>query len=192
MRRQSVIAGAAAFLCLVGAAVFARHAGTSPTSAPLGARTNFPQPDVLSTAATTGGIVAAGHDAPSPASAGRGMAGSPQAANDGTTLSQEVVSHDGGPLPTTTDPTTGETVYVIELGDAQYHPSRMTVLAGTAFVIRNVGQQDHSWTSNEWDSGELAPGRTSEIMFMTLGTYTFHDELRPQLTATVTVEQQSQ
>jgi plastocyanin len=120
-----------------------------------------------------------------------GAPGSGQPRHGGTTLEQEVISHDGGPLSTTRDPMTGEEVYVIELGDNGFRPSRMTVLTGTTFVIRNVGSVDHSWTNDDWDSGRLVPGATSEITFATPGTYTFPDAFHPQVTSTVTVQSPS-
>jgi plastocyanin len=68
----------------------------------------------------------------------------------------------------------------------------ITVGPGDEIVLKNEGGADHTATADdgEFDLGEVEPGSTSEPGPAPYepGSYTFHCEIHPTMTATLTVE----
>lgn len=61
------------------------------------------------------------------------------------------------------DPTT----WAVDITDAGYRPSSITIAPGDTLLWRNVGTRVHSSTSDSgvWDSGPIAPGGTYSRLF---------------------------
>jgi plastocyanin len=64
------------------------------------------------------------------------------------------------------------------------------VTPGATVRFRNDDQADHTMTADggAFDTGHVAPGKEAEIHAPTApGTYAFHCEIHPSMTATLTV-----
>ncbi len=98
----------------------------------------------------------------------------------------------GGECRIPLDPSTiGATVVFIR--DFAFHPSSVTVPAGGRVVWVNcddAGSDHHTSTSDgpAWDSGLLAPGEVYARRFDQAGSFPYHCEPHPSMTATVLVE----
>jgi plastocyanin len=75
---------------------------------------------------------------------------------------------------------------------ADFTLSDLTVGPGEAIVLKNEDSVPHTATGDEgeFDTGRVAPGETSESTTAPEqpGSYTFHCEVHPDMTATLTVE----
>jgi len=60
--------------------------------------------------------------------------------------------------------------------DDSFDPATLNVQVGTTVRWTNNGKHPHTVTSNDgkWDSGDLAPGASYTVTFMTAGTYRYH------------------
>ena len=69
-------------------------------------------------------------------------------------------------------------------------PQDLTVTHGTTVRWTNLDGAPHTSTSDDgiWDSGTLSTGQTYTFTFGPSGTYPYHCEIHPSMTATVTVE----
>ncbi len=85
----------------------------------------------------------------------------------------------------------GATTEVVTMQALEYTPSEITVAPGTTVRWVNQEQADHTVTSDEpggpLDSGVLDEGQSFEYTFETPGTFTYHCEIHPFMTAAVTV-----
>ena len=65
----------------------------------------------------------------------------------------------------------------------------LTVPVGTTVVVRNDDSAGHTWTADDgaFDSGFIDAGGTFEFTFTEAGTFTFHCEVHPAMTGTITV-----
>jgi LPXTG-motif cell wall-anchored protein len=85
----------------------------------------------------------------------------------------------------------GATTEVVTMQGLAYTPSEITVAPGTTVRWVNQEQADHTVTSDEpggpLDSGVLGEGQSFEYTFETPGTFTYHCEIHPFMTASVTV-----
>ena len=115
--------------------------------------------------------------------------------NDGTTTT--AASDDGG--------STGQYDYGSTTGDddagegedgtiiaKDYSLTDITVAPGAEITMENEGDHAHTATADdgEFDLGQVEPGATSEAGTAPdePGTYAFHCEIHPTMTATLTVE----
>ena len=65
----------------------------------------------------------------------------------------------------------------------------ITVPVGTTVIVRNDDSAGHTVTADDgsFDSGRIDGGSTGEITFTAAGTFTFHCELHPAMSGTITV-----
>ena len=65
----------------------------------------------------------------------------------------------------------------------------ITVAAGTTVVVRNDDGATHTLTADDgsFDTGSIDAGGTGEITLSAAGTFTFHCEVHPSMTGTITV-----
>ena len=65
----------------------------------------------------------------------------------------------------------------------------ITVAAGTTVVVRNDDGSTHTLTADDgsFDTGSIDAGSTGEITLAAAGTFTFHCEVHPSMTGSITV-----
>ncbi len=71
-----------------------------------------------------------------------------------------------------------------------YYPKEMTIGLGATVKWTNMDDGDHTVTADggAFDSGNMEKSDTYEHTFDSLGTYTYHCELHPTMTGTITVK----
>ena len=84
----------------------------------------------------------------------------------------------------------GEGTATVTIDNFAFSPPELTVGTGTTVTWTNVQAADHTVTGDddEFDSAELAEGAEFSQIFDTVGTFTYHCEIHPNMTGTVTVE----
>ena len=77
----------------------------------------------------------------------------------------------------------------VTISNFAFQPDSLQIAAGTTVTWTNADSTAHTVTSDSgaFDSGQLAPGATFNQMFMTPGTYTYHCQIHPFMTATIVV-----
>lgn len=78
----------------------------------------------------------------------------------------------------------------VKIVDSAYQPAALTVTIGTVVTWKNVGNSNHTVTSdtNVFSSGQLTPGDTFQWTFDALGDYNYHCSTHPnQMFGTITV-----
>jgi plastocyanin len=77
----------------------------------------------------------------------------------------------------------------VSIVDFAFQPASIEVATGGTVTWTNTGQAPHTVTADDgsFDSGTLAPGATFSQTFATAGTFTYHCNIHPQMTATVIV-----
>src|SRR5215217_7781534 len=82
----------------------------------------------------------------------------------------------------------GETM-TVSIKNFAFNPPNTTVSAGTTVTWVNNDQTAHTVTANDgaFDSGTLQPGQSYSFAFDKAGTYAYHCNIHPDMTATVTV-----
>jgi len=77
----------------------------------------------------------------------------------------------------------------VSIVDFAFQPNSSMVVAGGTVTWTNTGQAPHTVTADDgsFDSGTLSPGATFSQTFPTAGTFTYHCNIHPQMTATVIV-----
>src|SRR5215212_1360060 len=82
----------------------------------------------------------------------------------------------------------GETM-TVSIKNFAFDPPNVTVAPGTTVTWVNNDQVPHTATANDgaFDSGTLQPGQSYSFKFDKPGTYAYHCNIHPYMTATVTV-----
>jgi plastocyanin len=82
----------------------------------------------------------------------------------------------------------GETM-TVSIKNFAFDPANATVAPGTTVTWVNNDQVPHTATANDgaFDSGTLQPGQSYSFAFDKPGTYAYHCNIHPYMTATVTV-----
>src|SRR5215216_7659320 len=77
----------------------------------------------------------------------------------------------------------------VSIKNFAFNPPNTTVSAGTTLTWVNNDQTAHTVTANDgvFDSGTLQPGQSYSFAFDKAGTYAYHCNIHPDMTATVTV-----
>ena len=77
----------------------------------------------------------------------------------------------------------------VRIVDNRFRPRDLTVQRGTRVRWVNQGSNPHTTTSNRgiWDSGTLSTGESFQRRFGRRGTFNYHCEIHPSMTATITV-----
>jgi len=78
----------------------------------------------------------------------------------------------------------------VSIVDFAFAPAELTVSTGTEVTWKNDQAASHTVTDDdgEFDSANLAEGAEFSQTFDTAGTFTYHCEIHPTMTGTVTVE----
>ncbi|MCL4552639.1 MAG: cupredoxin domain-containing protein [Candidatus Marsarchaeota archaeon] len=88
--------------------------------------------------------------------------------------------------PTAT--TIGRVVYKVWIADSAFVPPIITIRAGEVVQWTNQDSVSHTSTGANWDSGELAPGRSYSHQFNTAGIFPYECTLHPYMKGTVIVK----
>ena len=77
----------------------------------------------------------------------------------------------------------------VTIANFAFQPASLQIAAGSSVTWTNADSTAHTVTSDAgaFDSGQLAPGASFTQMFMTPGTYTYHCQIHPFMTATIVV-----
>jgi plastocyanin len=77
----------------------------------------------------------------------------------------------------------------VSIKNFAFNPPNATVAAGTTVTWVNNDQTAHTVTADDgtFDSGTLQPGQSFSFKFDKAGTYAYHCNIHPDMTATVTV-----
>jgi len=77
----------------------------------------------------------------------------------------------------------------VSIKNFAFNPPNATVAPGTTVTWVNNDQAPHTATANNgaFDSGTLQPGQSYSFTFDKPGTYAYHCNIHPDMTATVTV-----
>jgi plastocyanin len=67
------------------------------------------------------------------------------------------------------------------IANFEYHPTPLTVSAGTKIVFSNQSHVTHTATENGggFNTGHIKPGETASVTLDKPGTYVFHCEIHP-------------
>ena len=81
----------------------------------------------------------------------------------------------------------------VSIKNFAFNPPNTTVTPGTTVTWVNNDQTPHTATANNgaFDSGTLQPGQSYSFTFNKPGTYAYHCNIHPDMTATVTVSSAS-
>ena len=74
-------------------------------------------------------------------------------------------------------------------GSFTFSPTSLKISPGTTVIWRNMTQVAHTVTSNNgtFDSGIVSPGGSFSFKFTQAGTFNYHCQIHPFMTASVTV-----
>jgi plastocyanin len=77
----------------------------------------------------------------------------------------------------------------VTISNFAFQPASLQIAAGSSVTWTNQDSTAHTVTSDSgaFDSGQLAPGASFTQMFMTPGTYTYHCQIHPFMTAIIVV-----
>ena len=80
-------------------------------------------------------------------------------------------------------------VWSVSIEDFYFEPADAAVQPGDTIMWVNEGSHPHTVTSDDgqFDSGTLNPGDTFAVTFEGSGTLTYHCEIHPSMTGSVTV-----
>jgi plastocyanin len=82
-----------------------------------------------------------------------------------------------------------QNVVTVPIRDFFFDPAEITVESGTTVMWVNEGSHPHTVTSDDgqFDSEALNPGDSFMVTFSGQGTLTYHCEIHPSMTGSVTV-----
>jgi len=77
----------------------------------------------------------------------------------------------------------------VDISGFAFNSADLQISAGTTVTWTNEDSANHTVTSDNgtFDSGQLAQGDTYSFTFSSPGTYTYHCENHPNMTASITV-----
>src|SRR5215208_7077496 len=89
----------------------------------------------------------------------------------------------------TTSRTTSSSTTTVDITDDAFDPSELNIAAGTTVTFVNNGTGPHTATAdnNLFDTGELEQGESLDVYLEGAGSVTYHDELNPDMTGSITV-----
>jgi len=90
--------------------------------------------------------------------------------------------------PTAT-PTCPAFTQPVTIKDFSFQPQNVTISVGSTIMWTNTGLSTHTSTSdtNVWDSGNIPPGQSFSFTFNTPGVYSYHCNIHPTMTGSITV-----
>ena len=77
----------------------------------------------------------------------------------------------------------------VDISGFAFGPAELQIAAGTTVTWTNQDAASHTVTADDgsFDSGNLTTGQTFSQTFDTPGTYTYHCNIHPSMTATIVV-----
>jgi len=89
----------------------------------------------------------------------------------------------------TTSRTTSSGTTTVDITDDAFDPSELNIAAGTTVTFVNNGTGPHTATAdnNLFDTGVLEQGESLDVYLEGAGSVTYHDELNPDMTGSITV-----
>jgi plastocyanin len=77
----------------------------------------------------------------------------------------------------------------VSIVDFAFQPAMLQIATGTTVTWTNTGNAPHTATADDgsFDSGQLSNGQTFSQTFNTAGTFTYHCDVHPFMTAMITV-----
>lgn len=81
------------------------------------------------------------------------------------------------------------TVTIVSNGGFGFSPQALTITVGTTIIWKNNTTAPHTVSSDSgaFDSGTIQPGGTFRFKFTSAGTFAYHCNIHPYMTATITV-----
>jgi plastocyanin len=94
------------------------------------------------------------------------------------------------PKPSPTPAPTTMNVTIVDNGGFAFSPQMLNITIGTTIIWKNHTTAPHTVTSDNgvFDSGTIAPGGTFSFKFMQAGTFAYHCNIHPFMTATIVVK----
>lgn len=90
-----------------------------------------------------------------------------------------------------TDPTGGDEdpleEATVEMQDNIFDPDEILLKVGGTVTWVNVGENDHTTTGDDWDSGNLDPDETHAETFSTVGEFDYVCTIHDGMEGTITV-----
>jgi plastocyanin len=82
------------------------------------------------------------------------------------------------------------TVTIVGNGTLSFSPQTLTISVGTTIIWKNNSTAPHTVTSDSgaFGSGVIQPGGTFTFKFTSTGTFAYHCEIHPYMTASITVK----
>ena len=75
----------------------------------------------------------------------------------------------------------------VEMRGFAFNPASLTIDRGTRVTWTNRDSERHTATGPGFDSGNLAQGQSFSFVFTQAGTFNYHCNFHPSMTATITV-----
>jgi plastocyanin len=93
------------------------------------------------------------------------------------------------PLPSDTPESSGGLTVEVAIQSFTFAPGELTIAAGTTVIWTNNDSAPHTVTADDgsWGSGRLSKGDTYSFTFEQPGTYPYHCNVHPLMTAAVIV-----
>jgi plastocyanin len=93
------------------------------------------------------------------------------------------------PAPSTGPAASAGAGSAVAIKDFSFQPASISVAVGSTVTWTNNDTTGHTVSADEgsFDSGTVAPGATFSQTFDTAGTFTYHCNIHPTMTATITV-----
>jgi len=88
-----------------------------------------------------------------------------------------------------TSSATAQDATAVSIANFAFQPASLQVAVGATVTWTNADSTAHTVTSDTgaFDSGPLAPGASFSQTFTTAGTFTYHCQIHPFMTATIVV-----
>jgi len=88
-----------------------------------------------------------------------------------------------------TSSATAQDATAVSIANFAFQPASLQVAVGATVTWTNADSTAHTVTSDTgaFDSGSLAPGASFSQTFTTAGTFTYHCQIHPFMTATIVV-----
>jgi plastocyanin len=81
----------------------------------------------------------------------------------------------------------GEPAATVHMQNATFSPANVTVHVGDTVLFVNDDVNDHTVTGKNWQSGNIASGKSWEYTFNEAGTYTYACDYHPWMKGSITV-----
>jgi plastocyanin len=97
----------------------------------------------------------------------------------------------GGLVTTSSGPATTVTGGAqVDIKDLAFNPASVTVKVGETVTWTNSDSMTHTITGDngEFDSGDIASGKTFSFTFQNPGTFAYHCSIHPSMKATIVVQ----